>query len=109
MALGRKRAKQTSMWVAGTKLQRGPRHAFYERLESLLVGAEFDRRVEGWCSPYYEAAGQPGRPSVPPGVYFRMLLVGYFEGIEAEIRVPSGVDQRTVRRCFGRQTFRPAY
>lgn len=84
MALGRKRAKQTSMWVAGTKLQRGPRHAFYERLESLLVGAEFDRRVEGWCSPYYEAAGQPGRPSVPPGVYFRMLLVGYFEGIEAE-------------------------
>ncbi|MEM7418082.1 MAG: DDE transposase, partial [Gemmatimonadota bacterium] len=81
MALGRKKAKQTSMWVAGSKLQRGPRHVFYERLEEVLVGADFDGRTEALCARFYEDAGRPGRPSVPPGVYFRMLLVGYFEGI----------------------------
>ncbi len=63
---------------------------FYERLNKELANIDFDRRVEVWCGPYYEDAGRPGRPSVPPGVYFRMLFVGYFEGIEAE----RGIDWR---------------
>ena len=90
MALGRRKSKQTSMWVAGTKVAQGPRNVFYERLNKELGRIDFDRRVEGWCAPYYEDAGRPGRPSIPPGVYFRMLFVGYFEGIESE----RGIDWR---------------
>jgi len=78
------------MWLSGAKVARGPRNVFYEKLNGQLSRVEFDRQVEGWCAPYYEEAGQPGRPSVPPGVYFRMLFIGYFEGIESE----RGIDWR---------------
>ncbi len=72
------------MWLAGPELARSPGHRFYEKLNELLSEAKFDMRVEQLCAPYFEAADKPGRPSIPPGVYFRMLFVGYFEGIESE-------------------------
>jgi len=72
------------MWIPGPDVARSPGHRFYETLNELLKEAKFDRRVETLCAPYFEAADKPGRPSVPPGVYFRMLFVGYFEGIESE-------------------------
>lgn len=72
------------MWVAGPALARSPGHRFYEKLNELLAEARFDREVEKLCAPYFEAEEKGGRPSVPPGVYFRMLFVGYFEGIESE-------------------------
>ena len=90
MAMGRRKSKQTSMWLAGPKVAQGPRSVFYERLNAVLAQVDFDQRVQEWCAPYYEEAGRPGRPSVPPGVYFRMLFIGYFEGIEAE----RGIDWR---------------
>jgi transposase len=90
MSMGRRKGKQTSMWLAGSQMAQGPRNVFYEQLNKELNLIDFDRRVEGWCAPYFEAPGRPGRPSVPPGVYFRMLFVGYFEGIEAE----RGIDWR---------------
>lgn len=65
-------------------MARSPGHKFYEKLNELLREAEFDRRVEALCAPYFEADDKPGRPSIVPGVYFRMLFVGYFEGIESE-------------------------
>jgi len=71
------------MWLSSAALARSPRHRFYEKLNELLLEAKFDRRVEALCAPYFEADG-PGRPSIVPGVYFRMLFVGYFEGIESE-------------------------
>jgi transposase len=55
---------------------------FYVKLNKLLAEAEFDRSVEALCEPYY--ADGRGRPSLPPGVYFRMLVVGYFEGISSQ-------------------------
>ena len=61
-----------------------PGHRFYETLNELLREAGFDRHAEILCAPYYEAAHVPGRKSVAPGVYFRMHLVGFFEGIESE-------------------------
>lgn len=82
MSMGKRRSKQSSMWVAGTRV-RGPGHRFYEALNKLLAEAKFDEHVEALCAPYYEADGTVGRPSIPPGTYFRMLLVGYFEGIDA--------------------------
>ena len=63
-------------------MPRSPGHVFYDRLQSELVAAGFDGFVEGQCAPYY--AARRGRPSLPPGRYFRMLLVGYFEGIDSE-------------------------
>ena len=72
------------MFVAKSAALRGPRHRFYEALGKLLREAGFDREVEGLCSAYYDKDGTLGRRSVPPGVYFRMLMIGYFEGIESE-------------------------
>jgi transposase len=82
MSMGKRRSKQSSMWVAGSHV-RGPGHRFYEALNKLLAKAKFDQRVEELCAPYYESDGTVGRPSIPPGTYFRMLLVGYFEGIDS--------------------------
>lgn len=62
-------------------LARGPGHPFYRRLNELLAEAGFDRFVEGLCEPHYAKVGRPG---IPPGVYFRMLLVGYFENIDTQ-------------------------
>ena len=70
------------MLVAWSEMPRSPGHAFYDRLQAELVGAGFDAFVEGQCVSYY--AARRGRPSLPPGRYFRMLLVGYFEGIDSE-------------------------
>jgi len=84
MSMGRKKARQASMFVAKNAALRGPRHRFYEALEKLLRRAAFDREVEALCSAYYDKDGTLGRRSIPPGVYFRMLLIGFFEGIESE-------------------------
>jgi hypothetical protein len=70
------------MWVAAQDLPRSPGHVFYEKLNSLLEGGGFDRHVEELCRAYY--AEDEGRPSIPPGVYFRMLFIGYFEGLGAQ-------------------------
>ena len=82
MALGRRRGKQGSLWIAGKDLPRSAGHPFYVALERVLVAGDFDRFVEDLCAEHY-AKGQ-GRPSIPPGVYFRMLFVGYFEGMTSQ-------------------------
>src|SRR6478672_8279896 len=83
MALGRrKKERQEELWVASRDVARAPRHVFYGRLNQLLGEAGFDPFVESLCEPYY-ASGQ-GRPGIPPGVYFRMLFIGYFEGIDSQ-------------------------
>jgi transposase len=84
MSMGRRQSTQSPLWVAHDELCPGPGHRFYEKLNELLREADFDRQAEALCAPYYEAAHIPGRKSVAPGVYFRMHLVGFFEGIESE-------------------------
>jgi transposase len=84
MAMGKRKRRQESLFVATADLARSPGHPFYRKLNELLAEAEFDRWIEGRCEPYYEAADKPGRESIPPGTYFRMLLVGYFEEIESQ-------------------------
>jgi transposase len=63
-------------------LARPESHPFYERLNDLLTGHEFDRFVEGKCRRFY--AARIGQPGLAPGIYFRLLLIGYFEGIGSE-------------------------
>lgn len=82
MALGKRRDEQQEMWVTTTSLPKSDGHAFYRKLNRLLAEADFDCTIEKLCEPHYHT--QLGRPSIPPGVYFRMLLVGYFEGIGSQ-------------------------
>ena len=83
MAMGRRaRERQGTMWVTTESLARGPGHPFYARLNQVLAEAGFDTYAEGLCARFY--AADVGRPGVAPGVYFRMLLLGYFEGIDSE-------------------------
>jgi hypothetical protein len=72
------------MWIAQAEIQRGAGHRFYEKLNELLREAGFDRKAEQLCVPYFDPDHTPGRRSIAPGVYFRMHLIGYFEGIESE-------------------------
>src|SRR5690242_5955473 len=82
MALGRQGERQADLMIGWAELPRSPGHAFDDRLQAILVGAGFDRFAEEECEPHY--ASRRGRPSLPPGRYFRMHLVGYFEGIDSE-------------------------
>ena len=84
MSMGRRQKSQSPLWIAHDELAPGPGHRFYETLNELLREAAFDGLAEALRAPYYEAAHVPGRKSVAPGVYFRMHLVGFFEGIESE-------------------------
>src|SRR6516162_5191290 len=83
MGMGRRpQHQQADLWVTCADLPQSPGHAFYDQLNALLSEAGFDRYVEDLCRPYY-ADGQ-GRDSFPPGVYFRMLFVGYFEALDSQ-------------------------
>jgi len=82
MALGKRKREQQQMWVATTDLPKSPGHPFYRRLNQLLAEADFDPWIEKLCQPYYAAV--MGRPSIPPGVFFRMIVLGYFEGISSQ-------------------------
>ncbi len=73
---------QEPLWIASDAVASSPGHPFYEGLERVLRDADFDEFVESECASYY--AKKQGRPSIPPGVYFRMLLIGYFERIDSE-------------------------
>ncbi|MEI6171992.1 MAG: transposase, partial [bacterium] len=84
MSMGRRNGSQGSMWIAQNEIQRGAGHRFYEKLNDLLREAGFDRKAEELCAPYFDPDHTPGRRSIAPGVYFRMHLIGYFEGIESE-------------------------
>jgi hypothetical protein len=82
MALGkRRRERQLEAFVAASDLPKSPGHPFYTALNRLLAANGFDPLVEKLCAPYY--AETMGRPGVPPGVFFRMLFVGYFEGLQS--------------------------
>src|SRR5207253_2186397 len=85
MAMGRRaeqRQAQEEFWIAHTQWPRTVAHPFYQRLNQLLEERGFDEFVEGQCERFYAEA--MGRPSLTPGRYFRLLLIGYFEGIEGE-------------------------
>ncbi len=82
MSLGKRKHEQQAAWVATTDLPKSPGHPFYHRLNQILAEAGFDAWLEQLCHPYY--ADQKGRPSIPPGTYFRMILIGYFEGLASQ-------------------------
>jgi transposase len=98
MAMGKRTSKQAPMFVAATELPVSPGHPFYAKLNTILDGARFDRFVKEQCQRFY--APVMGRPSLPPGRYFRLLLVGYFVGLDSErgmaLRAADSLAVRTV-------------
>lgn len=81
MALGKRKPKQDELFIPTAKLAAGPGHPFYAKLNEVLAEAGFDGFVEKLCAPFYKEGGRPG---IPPGVYFRMLFIGYFEGLDSQ-------------------------
>lgn len=82
MGTRQSREQQEEIWISNAELARSPGHPFYQRLNELLDGEKFDAFVEGLCGKFY--APVMGRPGLVPGIYFRSLLIGYFEGIDSE-------------------------
>ena len=100
MAMGKRKGEQAPMWVASADLPASPGHPFYAKLNAILDEAGFDRFAEAECQQFY--APVMGRPSLPPGRYFRLLLVGYFEGLDSERGIAwRAADSLAVRRFVG--------
>jgi transposase len=102
MAMGtrKQREKQEDIWIAHTELASAPAHPFYQQLNELLEAEKFDEFVEERCAKFY--ARKYGRPSLTPGIYFRSLLIGYFEGIDGERGIAWRVaDSLALRRFLG--------
>src|SRR5436309_13388618 len=100
MAMGKRRSEQAPMWIPTTDLPVSPGHPFYARLNAILDEAGFDRFAEEQCRQFY--APVMGRPSLPPGRYFRLLLLGYFEGLDSERGIGwRAADSLAVRRFAG--------
>lgn len=100
MSLGKRgREKQETMWVEAASLAAPGGHPFYERLNQILDSRGFDRFAEEECRGFYSKTGRPG---LAPGIYFRLLLVGYFEGIDSERSIAwRAADSLTLRRFLG--------
>ncbi len=100
MGMGTRQAqeKQEEIWIANVELARAPGHPFYLRLNELLDGEKFDPFVEGLCRKFY--APRMGRPGLAPGIYFRSLLIGYFEGIDSERGIAWRVADSLALRSF---------
>src|SRR6266478_539582 len=102
MAMGtrKQREKQEDIWIPHAELASAPGHPFYQRLNELLEAERFDEFVEKRCAKFY--AAKYGRPSLTPGIYFRALLIGYFEGIGAERGIAWRLaDSLALRRFVG--------
>lgn len=102
MAMGTRkdRERQEDLWVAYTDMAVGPGHPFYVRLNEVLDSEGFDGFVEKLCARFY--AEKLGRPGLTPGIYFRSLMIGYFEGIESERGIAWRLkDSLSLRRFVG--------
>jgi transposase len=100
MAMGKRKSEQAPLWIPTTELPVSPGHPFYRRLNEILDAAGFDRFVEEQCQPFY--APVMGRPSLAPGRYFRLLLIGYFEGLDSERGIAwRAADSLAVRQFLG--------
>ncbi len=98
--MGKRKSEQAPLWIPTTELPVSPGHPFYVRLNEILDAAGFDRFVEEQCRPFY--APVMGRPSLAPGRYFRLLLVGYFEGLDSERGIAwRAADSLAVRHFLG--------
>jgi transposase len=94
------RQRQEDLWISHNELPQSPAHPFYQRLSELLEGEKFDEFAEKACAKFY--AARNGRPFLAPGIYFRLLLLGYFEGMDSERGIAwRAADSLGLRRFLG--------
>ena len=100
MAMGKRRAKQDALFFSAQEIPQAASHPFYVKVNEILERNKVDKRLEHLCKRFYKPV--MGRPSMPPGVYFRMLLIGYFEGIDSERGIAWRVaDSLSLREFLG--------
>ncbi len=102
MSMGKRknREKQQEFWVATESLPQSPGHPLYERLNAILLEDGFDAFVEGRCARFY--AEKMGRPSLAPAVYFRLVMIGYFEGLDSDREIAwRATDSMSIRTFLG--------
>lgn len=105
MAIGRRREKQSELFIPTPQLVQGPGHPFFKKLNEVLDEAGFDSFAEELCEPHYKRGGRPG---IPPGVYFRMLFIGYFEGLGSQRGIAwRCADSLALRSFLGYQLTEP--
>src|SRR5258708_2098139 len=103
MAMGtrKQRERQQELWFAATEIRATSSHPFYVRLNQLLDSNQFDLFVEKECLRFYKDSPY-GRPSITPGIYFRCMLLGYFEGIDSERGIAwRAEDSLSLRKFLG--------
>jgi transposase len=106
MAMGKRRAKPQALWVSRDEIPKAASHPFYSKVNEVLAEHRIDQRLEHLCRRYYK--GPYGRPSIAPGVYFRMLLIGFFEGIDSERGIAWRVaDSLSLREFVGASLTEP--
>lgn len=99
MAMGHRDDEQEELFATHSNLRKAGGHPFYEAVEKVLRHNDFDKFVEGLCEPFY---ADKGRPSLAPGVYFRCLLIGFFEGIDSERGIAwRAADSMSLRNFLG--------
>ena len=81
MALGKRKTKQQELFIASNQIPKTPAHPFYSKLNQVFDECGFDAYVEELCAPFYKNFGRPG---IAPGIYFRMIFIGYFEGLNSQ-------------------------
>ena len=96
MAMGKRQAKQQGLWVSTSEIPKAASHPFYAKVNEVLEQRKLDRRLEHLCRRFNKPVW--GRPSMAPGVYFRLLLIGFFEGDRFRARKSRGA-WRTLYRC----------
>ena len=84
MAMGKRRQRQEALFITTEGLPKSAGHPFYRKLNELLADAKFDDWIERRCKQYYATEEKRGQPSIPPGVFFGKLFVGYFEDIDSQ-------------------------
>jgi transposase len=100
MAMGKRKAKQADLWVSASEMPKAASHPFYAKVNEILEQRKLDRRLEHLCKRFYKPVF--GRPSMAPGVYFRLLLIGFFEGIDSERGIAWRVaDSLSLREFLG--------
>jgi transposase len=98
MAMGKRGGEQEDLFITHRQLRAG--HPYYQTVNRLLAEKGFDRHAEQVCAKFY--AKKMGRPSLPPGVYFRCLFLGYFEGIDSERGIAwRAADSLSIRDFLG--------
>ena len=106
MAMGKRKPKQQGMWICAAEIPKAAGHPFYAKVNEVLERNKIDRRLEHLCQRFYKPVF--GRPSIAPGVYFRLLLIGFFEGIDSERGIAWRVaDSLSLREFLGYSVTEP--